>query len=373
MSYNIPGKLVVTDFSLINNITEKSTEKTNIWRIVDGVTIYESIFGPNLWGQAKIIDSYNLYNTLPINNNTYLRFAALDPTTGKSVSKTFKVFSVSNVEQLNPSLQQYVIKFISIEAYNSRQVRISRRVQGNIPSEIESIHKQISGKGIVVTKDSAKANIYLPYLSADQAISLLVNNATWNGAFPDYCYWETFSAFNCKSLTACMFESPIHDFSTASSFSREVYEGFNYNDFIKINETQVTNTFDELSILYNGFSGGTVCTVDPITGDYTSRLIGDNAIARVYNFPCNSLDYQMLSKRNQLLNTLRTSFYFINVPGLLSRESGDLANVTIYSSNNLGVKDKVLSGRKLICGIAHMISIDDYQQNITLGDYYVGS
>ena len=49
-----------------------------------------------------------------------------------------------------------------------------------------------------------------------------------------------------------------------------------------------------------------------------------------------------------------------------------MANVTIYNGNNMQEKDTTLSGKRMICGIVHIISNDEYQQNITLGDYYLG-
>ena len=74
-----PGKIVVKEFSLINDYGKASATKTDIWSIVDGMTIHENVFTPYLGGAAKITDSRNLYSTLPITTNTYVLITLVDP------------------------------------------------------------------------------------------------------------------------------------------------------------------------------------------------------------------------------------------------------------------------------------------------------
>ena len=373
MAAGIPGKIIVSEFSLINDFGTQDSTKTNIWPMVIGTSIYETVFRPFMWGIAKIRDSYNLYSTLPITNNTYLKIVLQDPTTGEIIRQIFRVYKVSDIQQESPKLQTYVIHFVSLEMYNSQYIRISKHILGNIPSEVESIHKKISNKSIEVTPDASKTNLYVPYMTAEQAINLLVNNAKWNSAIPDYCYWETFHNFNCKSLMKCMLENPIHDLSTNAKFSTNLSNGFGYDDFIKIDDLVVKQTYDGISSLYSGLDGSTIYSYDPISGQCTANAIGDSPLSRIYNFPDSSLDYKALSLRMQALRSISNSYYYVNVPGLLSRSTGDVTNVTIYNGNNLEVKDTTLSGKRLICGIVHVISADEYNQHITLGTYNISS
>ena len=373
MSLNIPGKIVVNEFSLINNFGKSNSTKSNIWPMVSGMSIYESIFRSHMWGVAKIEDSYNMYSSFPITTDTYLKISLQDPTTGQQIRAMFRIYKVSNVEQSTPKMQTYLLHFVSNEMFNSQYLRVTKHVLGNIPSEVESIHKQISKKSIEITKDAAKTNIYLPYMTAEQSIKLLVDNAKWKARIPDYCYWETFRGYNCKSLSACLIENPVHDFSTNTNFDSNGYDGFNYNDFIKINDLAVDKVFDGIESLYQGYDGNTVYSYDPIAGQSTATSNGTSALSRIYNFPDCSLDYAALSTRMQILRSISQSYYSISVPGMLSRSAGDNANVTIYNGNNQGEKDTSLSGKRLICGIVHVISADEYTQHITLGDYYLGN
>ena len=372
MSMSIPGKVIVREFSLINNPNTADSTKTNIWAMIDGMSIYENIFQMNMWGVAKVLDSYNLYNTLPITNETWVLISLQDPTTGYTVQKHFKVFKVSNVIQETTKLQSYIIHFVSSEMYYSQYMRITKHVIGNIPKEVEAIHKKISTQPIEINEDSSKTNLYLPFMTANQAINLLVTNAKWNSTMPDYCYWETMDGFNCKSLSACMLQNPVHDFSTNVTFQNDPYADSPYGDFIKIDEFISKQAFDGINTLYSGYEGVSIYSYDPIKGLCSENKVGNIPLSRIYTFPDSTLDYVALSQRNQLLNSISNSYYYINVPGLLMRSAGDGANVTIYNGNNYNTKDITLSGRKLICGIVHVISIDSYNQHITLGDYTFG-
>ena len=373
MSSSIPGKISVISFSLINNFGTADEVRSEIWQLVKGATIYENIFSSCMFGIAQLYDSYNLYATLPITTDTYVQVCLQDPGTGQVVNSLFKVYKISNVKQDTIKLQTYIIHFVSVEMYNARRFRINKHITGSIPDAIESIHKTISSKTIEITKDSTKANIYIPFMSCHQAIDLLVENASWKGSVPDFCYWESFFNYNCKSLASCMLENPVHDFSTSETLSRSLYEDFSYDDFIKINDIKVKQTFDGLNTLYNGFDGATVFSYDPIKGVGYFDPIGSEPLSRAYVYSDRALDYPRLSKRIQLLRQITNTYYYISVPGLLSRSCGDVANVTVYNGNNMNVKDTTLSGKRLICGIAHVISNDQYNQHITLGDYYLGS
>lgn len=371
-SVGIPGKITVKQFNLLNDYGTAKATSLNVWGIVNGFTIYENIFDSCMWGIAKFEDSNNIYSTFPITTDTYIKITLQSPTTGEEVHGLYRIYKVSDIKQETPKLQTYIVHFVSAEMFNSRKVRISKHVGGNIPSVIEEIHKKISSKPISITKDAAKANILIPYIPAFSAISLLLENAKWRAAVPDYCYWETFRSFNCKSLAACSLENPLHDFSTCLSTDGGVYKDFDYQDFTKITDVISEQTFDSVDLLYKGGNGATIYTYNPLEGSCDIKMVGENPMARLYTFSSNSLDYKALSERHQILSNITNSYYYIRVPGLLSRSAGDMANVTIYNGNQMNVKDTTLSGRRLICGIAHVISMDEYYQNITLGEYYLG-
>lgn len=370
---NIPGKIKVLNFTLINDWGLSTETRSEVWPLIVGTSIYEGVFTPCMYGIAKVRDSYNLYSTLPITKNTYVKITLQDPTTNKVISNIYKIYKVSNVEQETAKLQTYILHFTSIEMFNSMRVRINKHVTGNLPKAIKEIHQTFSKRPIEVDDDAAKGELFLPMLTGYDSIKLLMESSKWRASVPDYSYWETFSGFHCKSLSNCVLSSPVHDFSTNAVLSRDLYtDDFSYADYIKIDDISVPQTFGSLDSLYQGFDGSTIFSYDPLTGTSYFDALGDEPLARVYAFPDRSRDYSALSKRIQLLRQISNTYYIISVPGLLGRSSGDMANVTIYNGNNMQEKDTTLSGKRLICGIVHIISNDEYQQNITLGDYYLG-
>ena len=369
-SAGIPGKILVHQFMLINDYGTKDFTQMDIWPLVVGTSIYENIFSPFMYGVAKIKDSYNLYNTFPITSDTYLKVGLQDPTTGTIVQSLFRIYKISHIEQESTKLQTYIIHFTSAELFNARNVRVSKAVKGDIPKIVKEIHGLISKKNINIDEDTSKADLIIPYMTADKAIELLTENAKWKSLMPDYCYWETFTEFNFKSLASCLLSNPLHEFCTTVPMNGDINNNFNYADFIKVDEVISEKAFDAIETLYNGVDGTTLYDYDLSTGQIEVLPMGENNLSVLTPVVKGALDYKSILKRKQTLRGISNSFYYIRVPGLLDRSSGDMADVKIFNGNNLNVEDTTFSGRKLICGIVHTISTDEYYQNITLGDYY---
>lgn len=369
----IPGKIVVKEFAFINDYSTDRATRIDAWPLIEGMSLYENVFMHTMSGVAKVLDSYNLYSTLPITSNTYVKITLQDPTTGESVYGLYRIYKVSAIEQESPKVQTYMIHFASSELFLSRMVRVSKHVLGNIPTAARDIHNQISAKPINIDADATKTDLYIPFRPGLEAIDFLAKNAKWKATVPDYAYWETLHGFNFRSLSSCMIQNQEHDFATSTPMSGNIANTFNYSDYIKIDEIEVKQTFDEAEMLYDGYSGTTVYTYDPLAGLSYVHQLGADPLSYTKTISANFLDYESISKRAILFNQIRDSRYYIQVPGLLSRSAGDVANVTVYNGNNMNIKDTTLSGKRLILGIAHVISRDEYTQNITLGDYYLGN
>lgn len=372
MISGIPGKLSTVEFTLINNYGTSQEERNDIRSMVIGFALFENIFCPFMYGSAKIRDSYSLYSTMPISTDTYILIRLHDPMTGKQVSGMYKIYKISDFQAESQKLQTYIIQFVSAELFSSQRVRVNKHITGNVPTAVQEIHKLYSNKPIEIDKDAAKANLYLPMITAHKAIPFLLDTIKWKAATPDYCYWETFYGFRCKSISSCVLNGTVHDFSTNCQLARTQEDTFQYADFIKIDDLVAPQAFDSSYMIAAGYAGETVFTYNPLTFTTTFEPLGEEPLARLSVHSDNARDYISASKRAQILSRICETYYYINVPGLLTRSSGDMADVTIYNGNNMNVKDATFSGKRLICGIAHIINADEYKQNITLGDYTLG-
>ena len=62
------------------------------------INIYEDMFSPFMYGNMTIVDSRNLLKEVPIVGDEYLVVKIKTPSTNSFISKTFRVFSVSDRE-----------------------------------------------------------------------------------------------------------------------------------------------------------------------------------------------------------------------------------------------------------------------------------
>lgn len=364
-----PGRIEVLEFVLINNYGSSAESRYEIYSSVETFSLYEHMFFEYMFGVAKIIDANELYNTLPITTNTYLYIKLKCPLTGRVVKSMFKIYKISDVKQESPKMQEYFIQFISVEMFNSMRSRISKVVNGDLTKEIEQLHKSYSNKPIEVDSEALRNKIIIPFMTPLNAIKLLVKNIKWKGIMPDYCYWENLYKFNCKSISSCGINGAVHDIMTTEVYHDDKYNSYSYADYSAISEIFQPQNFDSLQSLYNGYSGSTVFTYDPITATERYEPLGNEPFAKAYAFSDTSLDYISLSKRDQLLRSVSEKYFYVRVPGLLERTSGDIANLNIRMGNTLNIKNTENSGRKLICGITHQIQQSDYFQHLTLSNY----
>lgn len=371
MAEAIPEKIIVEQFSIINNPGTKSQTVDDIWNLTAGLYIYENIFSENMYGWVRIIDANNLYSNLPINKDSYLVIKLRCPTTKKVVYGYYKVYQVANIKQEVESVQSYTIHFVSVEMFNCARMRVSGKILGDFSSKISEYHKMFSKKPLNIEKVAGRKTIYLPNISPAEAIKLLSENMKYKGTIPDYIYWETFDSYNCKSITECMLSSNIHNIQTDYTMYYPITESQGYNELIRIKNIMVKKDFNSLQNLYKGYDGGIVVEHDPLTGITNTTPVGEEYFSNYFTYSNTTFDYVSLYKRKQLFKSLANTYYYVTVPGLLTRRSGDICDVNIQTKGEKPLKNRNLSGHRLICGIAHCIdNLGNYQQNLTLGDYF---
>ena len=368
----VPGQIIVEEFYLVNNTDTKKQKANMIWDLVSNLYIYENIFSENMYGVIQMYDSNNLYSNLPIDGNTYVVMKLKCPTTGKRVSGMFRVYKISDIKQTDNAVQTYNIHFVSTEMFNSRRMRVSGKVTKQLPNKILEFHKMFSQKRLEVSKDTYDTTLYFPNISPAEAIRLMVENMKWRNGIPDYCYWETFDSYYCKSLVQCLLDSPVHNIRTDYKMYYPATEDLGYADLIRISDILVKKNFNAIENLYNGYNGSLVFTHDPLTATTNVYSSGNEIYSNYYTFSAPCLDYNAISRRQQILKSIANTYYYVQVPGLLTRKSGDLADVSIQTKGAESYQNMDLSGRRLICGIVHCIDHrGKYNQNITLGNYFL--
>lgn len=372
MSTAIPGKIIVDAFYLINNKDNQKQIANDIWSLVDDLYIYENIFSENMYGVAKVTDSNDLYSNLPIDSTTHVIVKLKCPTTGKTVSSVFKIYKVTDIKQNDNSSQSYNLHFVSVEMFNCRKIRVSGKVTKNFSAKIQEFHNMFSNKMLTINNETSDTTLYFPNISPMEAIRMMVENMKWRGGVPDYTYWETFDSYYCKSLVNCLLDSPVHKIQTDYKMYYSATEDLGYNDMIRINDILVKSNFNAVENLYMGYDGSFVFTHNPLNNRTELYSSGSEPFSNYYTFSAPCFDYNAMTRRQQILKNLVNTYYYVKVPGLLTRKSGDLCDVYIQTRSTNSYKNQDLSGRRLICGIVHCIDRrGNYSQNITLGNYYL--
>lgn len=141
MSQNfLPGELTVEMVMLTN----QEQESVDIRNLVSDITIFESIDSPFLSGRVSVVDGLGILEDYKITGQESLtikyrvKTVVSDDgftTEENSIYKTFRVFSVSDVDDVDLKLKTYVLNFVDPKLFTCRKVRVNRVLRGSM-SEI---------------------------------------------------------------------------------------------------------------------------------------------------------------------------------------------------------------------------------------------
>jgi len=104
------------------------------------LNIFEDIFSPSLYGNMLVQDSRNLIKELPITGDEYIVVKFKTPTINASISKTFRIYSVTDRSVANDlNTQTYLLHFISKESIIDTVKPLYRSFEGNIDQIVGDI------------------------------------------------------------------------------------------------------------------------------------------------------------------------------------------------------------------------------------------
>lgn len=132
------GSVDIQTLSLISS----SGRFENIKDFMSELNIYEDIFSNSLYGTLLMVDSRNLLKEFPIVGDEYLVVKIKTPSTNSLISKTFRIYSVTDrsiVRDLNT--QTYVLHFTSREVFVDSVKPLFRSFSGKISDVVSSIYK----------------------------------------------------------------------------------------------------------------------------------------------------------------------------------------------------------------------------------------
>lgn len=136
------------------------------------LNIYEDIFSNFVHGNIQLVDSTNLIKELPIVGDEYLIVKIKTPTLNSYITKTFRIFSVSDrsiVTDLNT--QVYTLHFVSKEAVLDSLTPLYKSFSGKIDEVVEKLYNEylkvsrtvnISGESLQIDQKPTPLKVFTP-------------------------------------------------------------------------------------------------------------------------------------------------------------------------------------------------------------------
>lgn len=105
-------------------------------QVVKEINIFEDLFNNAMCGDMLISDTQNIINVLPIVGAEYLQISFSKPSTPWKMTKTFRVYKITNRKKISALLENYIIHFCSEEAIINESIKISKAYKGTPISKI---------------------------------------------------------------------------------------------------------------------------------------------------------------------------------------------------------------------------------------------
>jgi hypothetical protein len=200
-------------------IVSSNGEAVDLRQVMGELNLYEDLFGNAMTGSLLINDTQNLINVLPIIGVEYLHVVLIKPSTPWKISKTFRVYKITDRRKHSPNSEDYVLHFCSEELILDQALKISKSYKG---MTISSIIKDITTNYLKI--DSAKFpitsltgtvgnfDVVIPYWSPFKAINWLSRmGRTGKSTGCSFVFFEDGQGFHFDSLENLSQQQPLQE------------------------------------------------------------------------------------------------------------------------------------------------------------------
>jgi len=274
-------------------IISKTLEFLDISDYLVEMNIVEDIYSPTMNGQIVITDSRNLIKELDITGEEYLIVKFKTPTFNSFISKTFRIYAVTNRRIIRDlSTQTYILHFVSKEFIINQVKPLYRTFTGKVSDLVSKIFESFIQADITYSINDNKLE------SSKELSKLKILSETENNVKFVSPGWTPFKCINwCASKAipkdgkACnflffetnkefIFTSVEHLFDVNNNsgdvsigeyfYSPNQIEGNQSisKKLFQVEEFDVIKTQDHLSNLDNGYLSSKLLTLDIINKIY---------------------------------------------------------------------------------------------------------
>ncbi len=197
-----PFEYQIQELSLYSTLIDK---RVNLSEVMGEISIYENIFTNVITGNIVVQEAANMISNFPIVGHEKIDITLFDPQKPDiEIKKTFRVYSLSDINAPRQDINTYIINFISEEYLNNIKTSISRSFPNTTISNMVRkifLSSLDSDKDIDVEKTKNNHDIVIPNWKPIDAINWLSKRSVaekYEGA--NFLFYETREGFNFKSL-----------------------------------------------------------------------------------------------------------------------------------------------------------------------------
>ena len=287
------GDIVIEQLKLVSS--------TNIvFDLVDflvELNIYEDMFSGCMHGNMVLSDSRNLIEKAPLIGEEFLLVKVTSPTFTQSISKTFRVFKVSdrNIVRDN-NTQTYTVHFASIELFYDIMLPLFVSFEGNITDVVSDIFSNylMTSRNFDISETSSeikeietvtplyilndtsnKVKFVSPGWSPLKCINWLASKSIpKNEVAKNFLFFESNKAFyfgSIEFLLKDVFENKnyIGDYTISAANIRDGAPTPNINrEYFIAKDVSMVDTTDHIKNYTNGYLANRILTLDIFNKKY---------------------------------------------------------------------------------------------------------
>jgi hypothetical protein len=359
----------------------------DISNMVAEIQIHQDIYLGFMSGMLVMVDGVDLHSTMVLHGGEFLYVSIKEPTTRDKIkiSKTFRVYKISDRVPINNSSQRYMLYFISDEYVLASSKIVSKAYKN---TRISDIAKDIMSSYMKISSDKMKKIdettapvdlVIIPNLHPHEAIFWLLTRAFSTEKSSCWFFFENLEGFNFRSLNS-LYNDPF-PVKVPFTFENKIIAKTIDMDKYAIDSFTVKQDFDVLQQLAGGGYAMSLLGLDlqQQTFEKTEFSLTDSSYVKMYDVPsmsnaeieekrpllncgeCRFMTYHSSAKdwirRVMVLSTLNNTLIEIAIPGNLRIQVGSLISIrfplSITPKEKANMWDKHKSGRYLVVGVNH--------------------
>ena len=270
------------DYSLDScKIVTSNGQVTEFRFILQDINIYEDIYSNYITGDLKINDSVGYLSQLGFNGHEFLilQFSQPNIPDCQSISRSFRIYKVSDRHLFRDQNEGYTIHFCSEEALLSEQYKISKSYKSKLVSDIaqdvlKTGLKLNSNALATVNIETTKGlrDIIIPNMKPFETLNWLCTqalSATNVGA--DYLFYENYFGYNFATLQSLYSANVPQNlkFKYEPKNIQQTNSTAASENMINVFAFEVVNNFDTIYTNSSGALANRLIAVDILRQNYT--------------------------------------------------------------------------------------------------------